>query len=114
MLCDAGAVDLAPLGRGIEQAHRQLDHPHAVGDGVVCSQDDGAAPPVAVDLDRPPQRLVMLEHLGTVAGGESLQFTGVVGVLQVETVTCTPKSKRRPAATTTSRSVVDARLRNTG
>ena len=84
MLLDAGAADPTPLGRGIEQAHRQLDHPHAVGDGVVCAQDHGAAAPVAVHPDGLPQRPIAFEHLGTMAGHEGLQFTGVVGVLQVD------------------------------
>ncbi len=84
MLFDARAEDRTALGRGVEQAHRQLDHPHAVGDGVVCPQDHSAAAPVAVHPDGLPQGPVTLEHLGAVARHERLQFTGVVGVLQVD------------------------------
>ena len=54
----AGARTGPPCGVAVEQAHRQLHHPHAVGDGVVAAQHHRAALAVALDPNRLPQRMI--------------------------------------------------------
>ena len=66
----------------IEQAHRQLHHPHAVGDRVVAAQDHRTALKVVLDPDRLPQWAIAIEHLTPVGCDEVLQRAGIARIRQ--------------------------------
>ena len=82
LLDHRGSHDRAALRGRVEQAHRQLHHPHPIGDGVVTAQDHRAAAAVSLDPDRLPQWTIAVQHLGAMRTHQLLQGARVVGLLQ--------------------------------
>ncbi len=72
-----GRRDVPALRAGVEEAHRQLDQPDTVGDGVVSACDDRAAAPKAVDAEQMPKRLVAIQGHGPLGADEVLE-SGIV------------------------------------